>query len=135
MRVNSDVRPPKFAMQNTVKIAVVSAFLLLLGSGFLFLGGSALMRGFFYISRYQITIIQQDQSPFFFYAFVAHMLFFGGLLLAAGVAVWFSRGEIRREAISFVDSVILSQPSPRWSLWLLMIVVAAVFIGMALLAL
>ena len=119
-------------MQNTIKIAIASAILLLLGSWFLFLGGGALMRGFFYISRYQITIIQQDQSPFFFYAFVAHMLFFGGLLLAAGFAVWFSRGEFRREAISFVDSAILSHPSPRWSLMALMIVVAAVFIGIAL---
>jgi hypothetical protein len=119
-------------MQNTVKIAVVSALLLLLGSGFLFLGGGALMRGFFYISRYQITIIHQDQSPLFFYAYVAHMLFFGGLLLAAGFAVWFSRGEIRREAISFVDSAILSHPSPRWSLMALTIVVVAIFIGIAL---
>jgi hypothetical protein len=119
-------------MQNTIKIAIASAILLLLGSGFLFLGGGALMRGFFYISRYQITIIQQDQSPFFFYAFVAHMLFFGGLLLAAGFAAWFSRGEIRREAIFFVDLAILSHPSPRWSLMALMIVVAAVFIGIAL---
>jgi len=90
------------------------------------------MQGFFYISRHQITIIQQDQSPFFFYAFVAHMLFFGGLLLAAGFAVWFSRGEIRREAISFVDSAILSHPSPHWSLMALTVVVAAVFIGIAL---
>ena len=78
-------------MQNTIKIAIVSAILLLLGSGFLFLGGGALMRGFFYISRYQITIIQQDQSPFSFYAFVAHMLFFGGFswlpdLLSGSVA-------------------------------------------------
>lgn len=119
-------------MQNTIKIAIASAILLLLGSGFLFLGGGALMRGFFYISKYRITIIHQDQSPLFFYAYVAHMLFFGGLLLAAGFAVWFSRGETRREAISFVDSAILSHPSPRWSLMALMIAVAAVLIGIAL---
>jgi hypothetical protein len=128
----SNVRPPQFAMQNTIKIAIASALLLLLGSGFLFVGGSALTRGFFYISRYQIAIIHQDQSSLFFYAYVVHVLFFGGILLAAGVAVWFSRGEIRREVISFVDSAILSHPSPRWSLMALTIVVAAVFIGIAL---
>jgi hypothetical protein len=122
-------------MQNTVKIAVVSALLLLLGSGFLFGGGGALARGFFYISRYQISIIHQDQSPLFFYAYVVHMLFFGGLFLAAGVAVWFSRGEIRKEIIYFVDSAILSHPRPRWSLMALVIVVAAVFFGIALLVL
>lgn len=122
-------------MQNKIKIALVSALLLLLGSGFLFRGSGVLTRGFFYVSRYQITTIHQDQSPLFFYAYVAFTLFFGGGLLAAGFAVWFSRGEIRKEIIYFVDSAILSHPSPRWSLMALMIVVAAVFIGIALLVL
>jgi hypothetical protein len=118
-------------MQNTIKIAIVSALLLLFGSQFLFLGGSAVTRGVVYFSRYQITTIHPDQSPLFFYTYVAFVLFFGALLLAAGVAVWFSRGEARKEAISFVDSAILSHPSPRWSLMVLAIVAVSILVGIA----
>jgi hypothetical protein len=121
-------------MQNIIKTAIASALLLLLGSQLLFLGGGALMRGFFYVSKYQITTIHQDQLPLFFYAYVAFMLFFGGLLLVTGFAVWFSR-EIRKEAIYFVDSAILSRPSPRWSLIVLAIVLVAVLVVITLLVL
>jgi hypothetical protein len=119
-------------MQNTLKIAIASALLLLFSSSFLFLGGRALTSGVVYFSRYQITTIHQDQSPLFFYTYVAFMMFFGVLLLAAGVAVWFSRGEIREEAISFVDSAILSRPSPRWSLIVLAIVAVSILVGIVL---
>ena len=121
-------------MQNTIKIAIASAILLLLGSQLLFLGGGAFTRGFFYVSKYQITIIHQEQSPLFFYAYVTFMLFFGGLLLVAGLAVWFSR-EIRKEAIDFVDSAILSRPSSRWSVIVLAIVLVAVLVAITLLVL
>lgn len=119
-------------MQNTLKIAIASALLLLFSSSFLFLGGRALTSGVVYFSRYQITTIHQDQSPLVFYTYVAFMICFGVLLLAAGVAVWFSRGEIREVAISFVDSAIFSRPSPRWSLIVLAIVAVSIFVGIVL---
>ena len=119
-------------MKNTLKIAIASALLVLFSSSFFYLVGRALASGVVYFSRYQVTTINQDQSPLFFYTYVAFMMIFGMLLLAVGVVVWFSRGEIREEAISFVDSAILSRPSPRWSLIVLAIVAVSILVGIVL---
>lgn len=80
------------AMQNIIKIALASVVTLVAGLGFLIVGGGALSRGFFYISRHSILVIRQQESPFAFYACVAFMLFLGVLLLVAGVAFALSHG-------------------------------------------
>lgn len=126
-----DVRP-QMAMENVIKIALASVGTLVAGSGFLAAGGGALSRGFFYLSKFSTVAIRQQESPVVFYAYVVFMLFWGVLLLAAGVAFGLSRGQLRKAIISFVDSAVLSRPSPRWSFIVLAVLFVALFACMAL---
>ncbi len=120
------------AMENVIKIALASVVTLVVGSAFLAAGGGALSRGFFYLSKFSTAAIRQQESPVVFYAYVAFMLFWGVLLLAAGIAIGLSRGQLRKEIISFVDVAVMSRPSPRWSFIVLAVVFVALFACVAL---
>jgi hypothetical protein len=60
------------------------------------------------------------------------MLLCGVLLLAAGGAFAFSRGQLRSAIISFVDTALLRRPGPRWSFMFWAVLLGAFFVGVAL---
>ncbi len=117
-------------MQDAIKVAFASLLAVLVGSGFVAVGVKALLRGYFFLSRHSTVPVSQQEAPVYFYAFVTFMLFHGVLLLAAGIAFCLSRGQLRRDVVSFVDSAFLSGPSLRWSM-IVWAVLAAALVGCA----